>query len=93
MEGPVMQVTTPVEALAFISQMGHEKAIAGARREYEQFRKAAKGRHPRSEEINYRRGRWHASVKMLAVFAGLEVLMEEPDLLEFAHALSNYSID
>ena len=95
MEGSAVQVATPAEAVALLAQLGHEKAIAVARREYEEVMRVARGRHPRSEEIDYRRGRWHAAVKMLAVLAGLEVLTEteEPDLLEFAHALSSYSLD
>lgn len=91
--GGVVQITTPVEAVAFLAQSGHAKAIAVACHEYERFRRAAGGRHLRSEEINYRRGRWHAAAKMLAILAGLEVPTEEPDLLEFAQALSSYSLD
>ena len=95
MEGSVVQATTPIEVLDRLVEKGHANAIAVARREYEEYADAA-GIHHRRRHINpdamtYRRGRWHACVKMLAVLAGLEVSTEEPDLLEFAHALSVYS--
>lgn len=95
MEGSVMQATTPAEVLAKLIEKGHGPAIALARREYEQYADASGINHRRThidpDAITYRRGRWHAAVKMLALLADLEVSTEEPDLLEFAHALSAYS--
>ena len=95
MEAEVAQVTTPAEVLAKLIEKGHGPAIAAARREYEEWEHAAgfdrHRRHIDANAITYRRGRWHAAVKMLAVLAGMEFSNEEPDLLEFAHALSAYS--
>ncbi|MDP2650489.1 MAG: hypothetical protein Q8P04_00090 [bacterium] len=83
--------------LAKLIEKGHGPAIAAARREYEQYAEAAglyhRRRHIDADAITYRRGRWHASVKMLALLADLEFSTEEPDLLEFAHALSSYPLE
>lgn len=95
MEGSALPATTAADALDRLIAGGYENVIVAARREYEEWTKASGIGHRRNhidpDMVTYRRGRWHASVRMLALLAGMDVSIEEPNPLEFVHAFLAYS--